>query len=63
MQVMTPGILLLTGGLVFLCGSALGAVYWALRSGQFEDLKSAAATIFDDGEPVGLATDKFPSSK
>jgi len=60
---MTAGILLLVGGLVVLCGSALAAFCWAVRDGQLCDLTTVTATIFDDGEPVGVATDKFPSRK
>ena len=60
---MTAGILLLTAGLVFLSGSALLAFYWSLKNGQLNNLSSAAATIFDEDEPVGTPTDKFPSRK
>lgn len=60
---MTAGIILLVGGLVFLSGSALAAFYWSVKSGQLDNLTDAARTIFDDDEPVGTATDKFPSRK
>ncbi|MEI6279125.1 MAG: cbb3-type cytochrome oxidase assembly protein CcoS [Verrucomicrobiae bacterium] len=60
---MTAGILLLFGGLIFLSGSALAAFYWSVKDGQLNDLGGAARTIFDDDEPVGSATDKFPSGK
>ena len=31
--------------------SGLAAFFWALRSGQFEDLDGAAMRILDDDEP------------
>lgn len=57
---MTTGILLLVFGLIFLSGSALFAIYWAAKSGQFSNLSEGAATIFDEDEPVGKGTDRFP---
>ncbi|MFA7344792.1 MAG: hypothetical protein WC003_10840 [Terrimicrobiaceae bacterium] len=60
---MTAGILLLVGGLVFLSGSALAAFCWAARDGQLLKLREAPLTIFDDDEPVGVPTDRFPSRK
>ncbi|MEI6033451.1 MAG: cbb3-type cytochrome oxidase assembly protein CcoS [Verrucomicrobiae bacterium] len=60
---MTAGILLLLGGLVFLSGSALAAFYWSAQDGQLNNLEDAARSIFDDDEPVGTSTDKFPPRK
>jgi len=60
---MTAGALLLIGGLIFLSGSALAAFYWSVKDGQLNNLPDAARTIFDDDEPVGTPTDKFPSSR
>ncbi|MEI6072453.1 MAG: cbb3-type cytochrome oxidase assembly protein CcoS, partial [Verrucomicrobiae bacterium] len=60
---MTAGFLLLLGGMVFLGGSALAAFYWSIQDGQLDHLGEAARTIFDEDEPVGTATDKFPSRK
>ncbi|MCX7869443.1 MAG: cbb3-type cytochrome oxidase assembly protein CcoS [Terrimicrobiaceae bacterium] len=54
-----PAILIL-GGLVFLTGSAILAFAWAARSGQFRELEKAAEVIFDEEEPVGMPTDRFP---
>jgi len=53
-------ILLLIVGWVFVSGSALLALCWAARDGQFGNLKDAPLTIFDDDEPVGVPTDRFP---
>ncbi len=60
---MTAGTLLLIGGLIFLSGSALAAFYWSVKDGQLNNLPDAARTIFDDDEPVGTPTDKFPSKQ
>lgn len=60
---MTAGILLLTGGIIFLSGSALLAFFWAVKDGQLENLPEAAASIFDEDEPVGKSTDKFPTTR
>jgi len=56
---MVPAILIL-GGLIFLSGSALIAFYWAARSGQFRNLKKGSEVIFDEDEPIGQSTDRFP---
>ena len=60
---MTAGFLLMVSGIVFFFGSALLAFFWAVRDGQLRNLPKASQTIFDDDEPVGTPTDKFPSCK
>jgi cbb3-type cytochrome oxidase maturation protein len=60
---MITGFFLLVGGMVVFGGSALLAICWAFRNGQLRDLPGASRTIFDDDEPVGTPTDKFPSRK
>jgi len=57
---MNIAAILIIGGLIFLSGSALIAFYWAAKSGQFRDLKKGSEVIFDDDEPIGQPTDKFP---
>lgn len=59
---MTAGIILLGFGLLFLTGTALLAFFWAARNGQFTNLSSGAASIFDEEEPVGTKTDFFPAN-
>ena len=54
---------LVFGGIVFLSGSALLALCWAVKDGQMKNLPQAPLTIFDDDEPVGASTDRFPSRK
>jgi cbb3-type cytochrome oxidase maturation protein len=50
------------GSFTVLPGSALLAMRWAAKSGQFDHLEKGALLIFDEEEPVGLVTDEFPSS-
>jgi len=40
--------------------SAVGALVWAIRSGQMSNPTAAAASIFDRDEPIGRVTDHFP---
>ncbi len=60
---MTAGAILLILGFFFLGGSALFAIYWAAKTGQFSNVSEGAATIFDEDEPVGTPTDRFPAKK
>lgn len=48
---------------VLLASSAVVALFWAARHGQFRDLNGAPTVIFDADEPVGKATDAFPDNK
>ena len=55
-------------GLIWLFMIALGvtavvALVWAIRTGQFRDLQSGAYMIFDEDEPEGEMTDAFPSER
>ena len=52
--------LLFVSSVVVLPATALLALRWALRSGEFKDLSRTALSIFDDDEPVGRQTDFFP---
>jgi cbb3-type cytochrome oxidase maturation protein len=42
---------------VAITASAVYALHWAVKSGQFRDLEKGATTIFDDEEPMGTPTD------
>jgi cbb3-type cytochrome oxidase maturation protein len=45
-------------GVAILFGvTAIWALAWAIRSGQFADFGRGAASIFDEEEPVGRPTD------
>lgn len=42
-------------------GTAIGALIWAVKSGQFNKLSEGSRIIFDDDEPEGVVNDRFPS--
>ncbi|MFZ5926227.1 MAG: cbb3-type cytochrome oxidase assembly protein [Acidobacteriota bacterium] len=51
-------------GLAGLLGaSAIAALVWAIRRGEFDQLREASLSIFDDDEPVGKVTDRFPEKR
>lgn len=35
---------------------------WAIKRGEFKDLRGAARMIFDESEPIGVVTDFFPGA-
>lgn len=43
--------------------SAIAALVWAIRRGEFDQLREASLSIFDDDEPVGKVTDRFPEKR
>ena len=47
---------------VILAGGAY-ALHWAYRSGQFSHMKSGSESIFDEDEPMGQVTDRFPEKR
>lgn len=57
---MTVLWILVLCGLVLLPGTALLALDWAVRHGEFKHLHKIALSIFDDDEPLGQMTDHFP---
>jgi cbb3-type cytochrome oxidase maturation protein len=40
--------------------TGVGALFWALRSGQMDNFPAGARSIFDAEEPIGQITDRFP---
>jgi cbb3-type cytochrome oxidase maturation protein len=48
---------------VALSGSAVYALYWSSRHGQLRDFERGARSIFDEQEPVGRVTDRFPPKR
>ena len=44
-----------------LTGTAVYALYWSSRHGQLRDFERGAVSIFDEEEPVGRMTDRFPA--
>ncbi len=57
---MTPVYLLIGFSVVVFSATAVYALWWAARTGQFQRYEQGALVIFDDGEPVGEPTDAFP---
>ena len=59
---MTIVWILFVSSVVLLPATALLALRWALRQGEFRDLNKTALSIFDEDEPVGRMTDHFPGA-
>jgi nitrogen fixation-related uncharacterized protein len=45
-----------------LTGTAVYALYWSSRHGQLRNFESGAESIFDEKEPIGEMTDRFPQA-
>jgi len=54
-------LLVIFGALIF--ASAVYALYWAAKNGQFDDFERGAKTIFTEEEPEGEILDAFPGQK
>lgn len=52
--------ILAAGSFIVLPVTALLALRWAYRNGEFHDTQKIALSIFDEEEPVGQMTDHFP---
>lgn len=48
---------------IVLASSSVGALIWAIQTGQFKQLHRNADSIFDQDEPIGQITDSFPEPK
>ncbi len=48
---------------IVLPATALWALNWAIRHGEFRNLPKTALSIFDEEEPVGQLSDRFPTPK
>jgi nitrogen fixation-related uncharacterized protein len=53
--------ILIWGCVVLFGATAVWALVWAIRTGQMSS-PEGAASIFDDEEPIGLPTDRFPGA-
>lgn len=47
---------------VFAATAVFGLV-WAIRRGHVQDFQRGATSIFDDEEPMGEVSDRFPDMK
>ena len=52
--------ILFVSSVIVLPAVALLALRWAVRHGEFKNLQKTALSIFDEEEPVGRMTDRFP---
>ncbi|MFT3828933.1 MAG: cbb3-type cytochrome oxidase assembly protein CcoS [Opitutaceae bacterium] len=43
--------------------SAVFALNWAIKTGQFRNIEKGATEIFDEEEPMGRPTDSFPPKR
>ncbi len=57
---MTATFLMILGGVVLIAATTIFGLAWAVRRGQFGDLRRGARSIFDEDEPIGRPTDRFP---
>ena len=55
--------ILFVSSVIVLPAAALLALRWAVRHGEFKNLEQTALSIFDDEEPVGRMTDRFPGKR
>jgi nitrogen fixation-related uncharacterized protein len=60
---MTFTYVLIWGSWVLFGLSAVWALVWAVNRGEFHDPEEASRSIFDDEEPIGLVTDRFPGEE
>ena len=54
-------VALLAAVLLFGASAVYGLV-WAIRTGQMDDFRAGARSIFDESEPEGRPTDAFPGA-
>jgi cbb3-type cytochrome oxidase maturation protein len=59
---MTQLLIAVFGTAIVLAAMAILGLAWSIRTGQFDDFRSGAASIFDEEEPIGEMTDSFPST-
>lgn len=48
---------------VAIMASAIYALNWAIKTGQFHNVEKGATVIFDEEEPIGRPTDSFPAKR
>jgi len=57
-----PALILLVIG-ILLALTAVAALYWAAKTGQFRNMEQGSKEIFDEEEPIGQPTDMFFKKK
>jgi len=43
--------------------TAVAGLVWAARTGQLTNFAAGATSIFDEDEPIGVMTDRFPDRR
>lgn len=61
MQVNAYLVLMVVMGIAFFMAGIL-ALYWAAKTGQFQNFEQNAKSIFTEEEPEGIQTDFFPGA-
>ncbi len=54
--------ILIWGSVAVAGATAVYGLVWAIRHGQMERFAEGATSIFDEEEPIGEMTDRFPDS-
>ncbi|MCS7063261.1 MAG: hypothetical protein NZM04_04330 [Methylacidiphilales bacterium] len=49
--------------IILMAISAIAAFTWTARRGEFDHLDQIATQIFDQEEPIGQLSDRFPDQK
>jgi cbb3-type cytochrome oxidase maturation protein len=49
---------LILAAIAFFSSCAAMMLGWSVKTGQFENTERSAASIFDEGEPIGETTDR-----
>jgi len=60
---LSPYVLVMISLGVLFFTSAILALYWCTKTGQFKDFERGARSIFTAEEPEGMQTDFFPGKK
>ncbi len=59
---MSVAVVIIFGTVILMSLTAIIAFVWAAQTRQFENFERGATSIFDDEEPVGEVTDRFPDN-
>ncbi|MGF1583428.1 MAG: cbb3-type cytochrome oxidase assembly protein [Gemmataceae bacterium] len=57
---MSVAVGVIFGTIALMSLTVIIAFVWAAQTGQFESFQQGATSIFDEDEPVGEITDRFP---
>lgn len=60
---MTLVLVILFALVIAFSAVAIGAFGWAAKTRQFSEFEEGSKSIFDEDEPIGRQTDRFPEGK